>query len=102
MIVALLLLIPFITALALMFLRPTQQAKNVALISTLASLGVVLFAWSAYTGGTVTHYNMDWVPAWGLRFVMGYDGVEAVAPNPECIFVIRKVVRCQPFAMCRR
>ena len=75
MIVALLLLIPFITALALMFLRPTQQAKNVALISTLASLGVVLFAWSAYTGGTVIHYNMDWVPAWGLRFVMGYDGV---------------------------
>ena len=47
MIVASLLLIPFITALALMFLRPTQQAKNVALISTLASLGVVLFALSA-------------------------------------------------------
>lgn len=75
MIAALLLLIPFVSATLLVVLRPTQQAKSIALISSLASLAVVLFGWATYGGGTVIHANSDWVPAWGLRFVMGYDGV---------------------------
>lgn len=74
MIAALLLLIPFISALLLMVLRPVQ-ARAIALVSTLASLAVVLFAWLSYTGGTVIHYDLNWVNAWGLRFVVGYDGV---------------------------
>ena len=75
MIAALLLLIPFIAATLLVVLRPTQHAKTVAMVSSLASLGVVLFAWASYTGVPVTEVDRDWAPAWGLRFVMGYDGV---------------------------
>ena len=75
MIAALLLLIPFIAATLLVVLRPTQHAKTVAMVSSLASLGVVLFAWAGYTGVPVTEVDRDWAPAWGLRFVMGYDGV---------------------------
>jgi len=74
MIAALLLLIPFISALALLVLRPAQ-ARPIALVSTLASLAVVVFAWISYTGGMVIHYDHDWMNAWGLRFVVGYDGV---------------------------
>lgn len=74
MIAALLLLIPFISALALVILRPAQ-ARPIALVSTLASLAVVVFAWISYTGGMVLHYDLDWMNAWGLRFVVGYDGV---------------------------
>ena len=74
MIAALLLLIPFISALALLVLRPAQ-ARPIALVSTLASLAVVVFAWISYTGGMVLHYDHDWMNAWGLRFVVGYDGV---------------------------
>lgn len=74
MIAALLLLIPFLGALALLILRPAQ-ARPIALVSTLASLAVVLFAWIGFTGGTVLHYDLAWADAWGLRFVMGYDGV---------------------------
>ena len=74
MIAALLLLIPFLTALGLVSLRPAQ-ARPIALVSSLASLAVVLYAWFSYSGGTVIHYNLNWVDAWGLRFVVGYDGV---------------------------
>lgn len=75
MIAALLLLVPFVTATLLMVMRPTNQARSVAMISSIASLAVALFAWATYTGGTVIHANNDWAPNWGLRFVMGYDGV---------------------------
>lgn len=75
MIAALLLLVPFVTATLLMVMRPTKQARSVAMISSIASLAVALFAWATYTGGTVIHANNDWAPNWGLRFVMGYDGV---------------------------
>jgi len=75
MIAALLLLIPFIAATLLVVLRPTQHAKTVAMVSSLASLAVVLYAWANYTGVPVTEVDRDWASAWGLRFVMGYDGV---------------------------
>lgn len=74
MIAALLLLIPFISALVLVIARPAQ-ARPIALVSSLASLAVVLYAWISYTGGTVIHYDLDWVNDWGLRFKVGYDGV---------------------------
>lgn len=74
MIAALLLLIPFLAGLLLVILRPAQ-ARPIALVTSLASLAVVLFAWISYTGGTVIHYEHDWVNAWGLRLVVGYDGV---------------------------
>ncbi len=75
MIAPLLLLIPFVTATLLMVLRPTQHAKSVALISSFATLAVAIGAWATYTGGTVVQVDRDWVNAWGLRFVMGYDGI---------------------------
>ena len=75
MIAALLLLIPFIAATLLVVLRPTQHAKTVTMVSSLASLGVALFAWAGYTGVPVIEVDRDWASAWGLRFVMGYDGV---------------------------
>ena len=71
MIAPLLLLIPFVTATLLMVSRPTQHAKSVALISSLATLAVVFGAWATYHGGTVVQVDRDWVNAWGLRFVMG-------------------------------
>ncbi len=74
MIAALLLLIPFLTALVLVAARPAQ-ARPIALVSSLASLAVVLYAWIGYSGGMVIHYDLDWVNAWGLRFVVGYDGI---------------------------
>ncbi len=74
MIAALLLLIPFVGALALLLLRPAQ-ARPIALAATLASLAVVLYAWATFTGGAITHLDLAWADAWGLRLTMGHDGV---------------------------
>lgn len=76
MVLLVLLLIPFLTALALMATRPTNAARGIALISTLASLGVVLLLWYSFVPGqTWTPVQYDWAPWLGLRFVLGYDGI---------------------------
>ncbi|MBK9287362.1 MAG: hypothetical protein IPN38_06675 [Flavobacteriales bacterium] len=76
MVLLALLLIPFLTALALMATRPTNAARGIALLSTLASLGTVLWlCLTAVPGSTVLPVQIDWVPSLGLRFVLGYDGI---------------------------
>ena len=75
MIVALLLLIPFLCATALVVATPTRMARSIALASSLLTLAVTLYIWATYAGGMVMAVDRDWVPDWGLRFVMGYDGV---------------------------
>ncbi|HEY0976843.1 MAG TPA: NADH-quinone oxidoreductase subunit M [Flavobacteriales bacterium] len=70
-----LLLLPFLTATLLMVVRPTAAAKHIALGSTLLSLGLVLWLWYNWTGTAVVAVNADWFPQWGMRLVLGYDGV---------------------------
>ncbi len=76
MVLLALLLIPFLTALALMLARPTNNARHIALASTLVSLGqVALLWWQHVPGQTALPVQFDWVPSLGLRFVLGYDGI---------------------------
>ena len=71
-----LLLIPLIAgAVLLAFRSAAATARGVALTSTLLTLGVVLWLWYTWTGGTVTVLSQDWVPAWGLRLSFGYSGI---------------------------
>lgn len=71
-----LLLIPLIAGAVLLAFRPAAAtARGVALTSTLLTLGVVLWLWYTWTGGTVTVLSQDWVPAWGLRLSFGYSGI---------------------------
>lgn len=69
-----LLLIPFLSATLLAVVRPTLAARGIALVSSLATLAVALWLWYHYRGEPVLAVDLDWVPAWGLRFVLGYDG----------------------------
>src|SRR6187402_2120935 len=76
MVLLALLLIPFLTALALVLLRPTNAARGIALASTLLSLGQVLWLWhTAVPGQAALPVQLDWVPSLGLRFALGYDGI---------------------------
>jgi NADH-quinone oxidoreductase subunit M len=70
-----LILIPFLAGLALLAFRPAAAARSIALASTVLSLAVVLWLWYGWGGGTVIAVDHDWVPAWGLRFVLGYGGI---------------------------
>ena len=75
MILLFLLLIPFLTATVLVVATPTRTARTIALVSSLVTLALTLWLWFSYTGVPVTGISVDWAPAWGLRFVQGYDGV---------------------------
>lgn len=75
MIVAILLLIPFLTATFMIVATPTRHARVIALVSTLATFTFTLWLYATYQGTPVTAVDRDWVPDWGLRLVMGYDGI---------------------------
>lgn len=69
-----LILIPFLAATWLLFARPAM-ARGIALTSTLLTLALVLWLWYTWAGGTVIGIAHDWVPAFGMRFVLGYGGI---------------------------
>src|SRR5690606_30564789 len=70
-----LILIPLLAGLVLLAARPAASARGIALLASLLSLALVLWFWYTWTGAPVTGIAHDWVPAWGLRFVLGYGGI---------------------------
>lgn len=71
-----LILIPLLAAVVLLAFRPAAAtARGLAFTSTLLSLALVLWCLYAWTGAYVSGPSLDWVPAWGLRFVLGYSGI---------------------------
>ncbi|MBX2982584.1 MAG: NADH-quinone oxidoreductase subunit M [Flavobacteriales bacterium] len=71
-----LILIPFLAATALLAFRPAAAAaRGLALTSTLLTLAFALWLWYTWTGVAVTGISHDWVPAWGMRFKLGYSGI---------------------------
>lgn len=75
MLLLILLLIPFISALLLVVARPTGAAKGIALLSSLLTLGVSLWLWQLHRQGVVAGYDHLWIADWGLRFKLGFDGI---------------------------
>lgn len=74
MLLLILLLVPFLTGTLLMVARPTAQARSIALVSSLITLGIVAWLWYSFPGGTVIAFERPWVPQWGMNLVLGYDG----------------------------
>lgn len=70
-------LLPLLAGLALLVARPHAQARAIALLTSLAGLGMAVTLWASYdaAAGPVTAFQRDWAPAIGLRMVFGYDGI---------------------------
>ncbi len=75
MILLALLLIPFLTGALLLVARPHAQSRAIAMIASLVCLVIVLVQWWNYPGGELVLLDRDWIPDWGLRLKMGYDGI---------------------------
>ena len=75
MILLALIAIPFIAGLLLLIARPDAQARSLAMVVSLACMVLVLTQCWQYPGGELTFMEKDWVPDWGLRLKMGYDGI---------------------------
>ena len=76
MVLLALLLIPLAAGSLLLAMRPAAaMARGLALTSTLFTLALTLWLWYAWDGVAVTALSHDWVPAWGMRLVLGYNGI---------------------------
>ena len=75
-----LLLIPLLGALAIPLFP--SRARWVALITLLVEFVVSLYLWMAFNvpdnTGWQFHYSAPWIPAWGITFSLGIDGVALV------------------------
>ena len=70
-------LLPLLAGLVLLVARPHAQARAIALLSSIAGLGMAVALWASYdsAAGTVIAFQRDWASAIGLRMVFGYDGI---------------------------
>ncbi|WHT18985.1 NADH-quinone oxidoreductase subunit M [Crossiella sp. CA-258035] len=77
-----LLLLPLLGGLVVAFLRGNDRAaKLTALGFALAELALAAVAWAGFTPGgdrIQLAFGVDWIPAFGVRFALGVDGIALV------------------------
>ncbi|MQA08252.1 MAG: NADH-quinone oxidoreductase subunit M [Pseudonocardiaceae bacterium] len=76
-----LLLLPLLGGIAVAFLRDDRTAKLAALAVSLLELLLVIPAWLAYdpSGDRLQQtLSVDWIPAFGVKFSLGIDGIALV------------------------
>ncbi len=75
----LLILLPIVAGLGLLLL-PQQQAKQIALLATLATLGVTIATYFQFDPAAGTQFvtNVPWINMLGVRFHIGIDGISMV------------------------
>ena len=76
MVLLALIAVPFLMATLLLIARPDGQARMMAMLSSIITLVLALWLWKSHVADeTVIGVEHDWVPSWGLRLVLGYDGI---------------------------
>ncbi|MDP4285311.1 MAG: NADH-quinone oxidoreductase subunit M [Bacteroidota bacterium] len=97
---SLLILIPLITAAAVLLMRNKQQVKWVALVGTAIQLAlalVLLFAYrnevaSGNTNQFLFQQQYEWFPSWHISFHLGVDGISVVMVLLTSLVVIAGVL----------
>jgi NADH-quinone oxidoreductase subunit M len=97
---SLLILIPLITAAAVLLMRNKQQVKWVALVGTAIQLAlalVLLFAYrnevaSGNTNQFLFQQQYEWFPSWHISFHLGVDGISVVMVLLTALVVIAGVL----------
>jgi NADH-quinone oxidoreductase subunit M len=75
MMLLVLILLPFMAATGLVAFRPDRSARTIAIGTSLVCTMLVVLEWLKFRSGNVPQgIDHDWIPSWGLRFVLGYDG----------------------------
>lgn len=76
MLTLILILIPFITGLAVLFIKNPVVVKRFTIATSFAGLAFTLFVLTAFTKGTGSFdFNHAWIPAIGVNFHIGLDGL---------------------------
>jgi NADH-quinone oxidoreductase subunit M len=79
MITGLLIFFPLVAAL-LTLAAKGENARKIALVSSLAELGLALYALSRFTAGNEVHFLLDfwWMEDLGISFKAGIDGISMI------------------------
>ncbi|MGH7673419.1 MAG: complex I subunit 4 family protein, partial [Gemmatimonadales bacterium] len=66
-----------LVASALVLLVPAARAKHVALAASLVEFGLSVPLWWAFSPEAGMQFVADaaWIPAWGIRYTVGVDGI---------------------------
>ena len=66
-----------LVAAALVLLVPAARAKHVALAASLVEFGLSVPLWWAFSPEAGMQFVADaaWIPAWGVRYTVGVDGI---------------------------
>ena len=67
-------LIPFVTALLLLFIKSDKSANTVAIVSTLGTLVVALVV----AGNGAVDFNAPWIPVLHAQFFLHADGLAKI------------------------
>jgi NADH-quinone oxidoreductase subunit M len=67
-------LIPFVTALLLLFIKSDKSANTVAIVSTLGTLVVALVV----AGNGAVDFNAPWIPVLNAQFLLHADGLAKI------------------------
>ena len=75
-IITLLLTWPLLAGLIVLFV-PTRLAKQVALAASLIEFAISVPLWWAFvpSGGMQFMVDLPWIPAWGIHYTVGLDGI---------------------------
>jgi len=68
-------LIPFVTALLLLFIKSDKSANTVAIVSTLGTLVVALVV---AAGKGAVDFNAPWIPVLNAQFLLHADGLAKI------------------------
>lgn len=70
---------PVLAGVAILFVPP-RLAKHVALAATLIEVAIALPMWWLFDpqAGTQFGTTLPWVPGWGIRYIVGVDGLSLV------------------------
>ena len=67
-------LIPLLTAMLLLFVKNNKMANNIAVLTTIVTLGLAIFV--AYKGAV--DYNQPWILILNTRFLLHADGLAKI------------------------
>ena len=75
-VITLLLTWPLLAGLIVLFV-PTRLAKQVALAASLIEFAISVPLWWAFvpSGGMQFMVDLPWIPAWGIHYTVGLDGI---------------------------
>src|SRR5207237_8500019 len=66
-----------VVAAAAVLLVPERWAKHVALAASLAEFAISVPLWWTFQPAAGMQFVLDlpWIPAWGIRYAVGVDGI---------------------------